>query len=290
MAQQIINLGATGSGAGGDSARTAFEKAIANFAELYIAALPGTAAQKQAARDVFGLGTAATKAAQTGPTDTTAGALMAVGAGGLLGSSGTSVIDEATLKACPGGFHYTTATDMFALAGPLLVSRNNSRGFALHARSSRVTVVTYSPNDGEATQVLPLYHPRNILGTVSQANGLPTGAIFQNFETAAGFVTLYANGDMECRGTFSKTVNLTSVTAVSGGFRCVGETVPLPATFVGPPTVTATNRFPESSYMLDLDVTVISPGTSSFTVSFAAKASLSNQLVACNWVAKGRWY
>lgn len=36
MAQQIINLGATGSGAGGDSARTAFEKAIANFAELYL--------------------------------------------------------------------------------------------------------------------------------------------------------------------------------------------------------------------------------------------------------------
>ncbi len=75
MPQQIINLGATGSGAGGDSARTAFEKAIANFAELYPAALPGTAAQKQAARDMFGLGTAATKAVQTGPTDTTAGAV-----------------------------------------------------------------------------------------------------------------------------------------------------------------------------------------------------------------------
>lgn len=62
MAQQIINLGATGSGAGGDSARTAFEKAIANFAELYIAALPGTAAQKKAARDMFGLGDASTRA------------------------------------------------------------------------------------------------------------------------------------------------------------------------------------------------------------------------------------
>ena len=34
MPQQLINLGAAGSGAGGDSARTAFEKAIANFAEL----------------------------------------------------------------------------------------------------------------------------------------------------------------------------------------------------------------------------------------------------------------
>ena len=62
MPQQVINLGATGSGAGGDSARTAFEKAIANFAELYIAALPGTAAQKQAARNMFGLGDASTRA------------------------------------------------------------------------------------------------------------------------------------------------------------------------------------------------------------------------------------
>lgn len=62
MPQQVINLGATGSGAGGDSARTAFEKAIANFAELYIAALPSTAAQKKAARDMFGLGPAAVAA------------------------------------------------------------------------------------------------------------------------------------------------------------------------------------------------------------------------------------
>lgn len=83
MPQQIINLGATGSGAGGDSARTAFEKAIANFAELYIAALPGTAAQKAAARDVFGLGTAATRAAQTAADDATVNSLLAFGAFGL---------------------------------------------------------------------------------------------------------------------------------------------------------------------------------------------------------------
>lgn len=83
MPQQVINLGATGSGAGGDSARTAFEKAIANFAELYIAALPGTAAQKQAARDVFGLGSAATREAQVNALDGVNGMLLAYGAFGL---------------------------------------------------------------------------------------------------------------------------------------------------------------------------------------------------------------
>lgn len=76
MAKQSINLGATGTGAGGDTVRTALSKVNSNFDELYIAALPGTAAQKQAARDSFGLGSAAQLQAQGSDNDSAIGKVV----------------------------------------------------------------------------------------------------------------------------------------------------------------------------------------------------------------------
>jgi len=101
MAQQLINLGATGTGAGGDSARTAFEKAVANFAELYIAALPGTTAQKAAARAQFGIPTL-----QTGADDLTSGRLA---------------LTDTVRRQLAGGF-YSIYCDRLILLHPLYVS------------------------------------------------------------------------------------------------------------------------------------------------------------------------
>jgi len=122
MAQQIISLGATGSGAGGDSARTAFEKAIANFAELYIAALPGTAAQKQAAREMFGAENASNLTSGTLPDARVSSTLTA---------------DKA-------------------------------------------------------------FRRGNILGTVSQAGGVPAGAIIERGSNANGEYIKWADGTLEC--------------------------------------------------------------------------------------------
>jgi len=101
MAKQVINLGASPSGAGGDDRRSAWVKARANFTELYnwisnlaqaddvATALPaslpvakgGTGGTTQAAaRSGLGLGDAATR-----NVGTAAGQVMGVGAGGLLG-------------------------------------------------------------------------------------------------------------------------------------------------------------------------------------------------------------
>lgn len=122
MAQQLINLGATGSGAGGDSARTAFEKIIANFAELYPAALPGTAAQKAAAREMFGAENASNLTSGTLPDARVSSTLTA---------------DKA-------------------------------------------------------------FRRGNILGTVSQAGGVPTGAIIEIGSNANGWYWRFAGGMQVC--------------------------------------------------------------------------------------------
>ena len=211
MPQQIINLGATGSGAGGDSARTAFEKAIANFAELYIAALPGTAAQKQAARNVFGLGTAATATVQSNATDTTAGALMTVGAFGLGASSAPSEATDCNNLTRPGFYAvggsaanrpaYTTA----AASGLLVLAGGTStRCSQLHfmdsgsSNSSLRVSVRRLANSGWGTWQ-ELYHDGNTLGTVSQSGGVPTGAIIERGSNANGEYVRFADGTQICR-------------------------------------------------------------------------------------------
>ena len=212
MPQQIINLGATGSGAGGDSARTAFEKAIANFAELYIAALPGTAAQKQAARDMFGLGTAATRAVQTGPSDTTANALLANGAHGLGAYAvALSVTGQTTLDAIT----YTSFVRLFsseAASGTAGAPPGASGGVCLTigygATNARQTYWNITSTNRSWTRFMgggvwgawaPEFNASNILGTVSQSGGVPTGAIIERGSNANGEYVRFADGTQICR-------------------------------------------------------------------------------------------
>lgn len=207
MAQQIINLGATGSGAGGDSARTAFEKAIANFAELYPAALPSTAAQKQAARDMFGLGTAATKAAQANATDTTAGALMAVGSHGLGGRSVVAPNDNLNLIAASGFYAVNSATLNIPLAasGSMCLHMEYNTGFAQQILTSRLSdrVWFRRSSSGVWSAWVELFHAGNILGTVSQSGGVPTGAIIEMGANSNGRYTKFAGGLLVCEHSIS---------------------------------------------------------------------------------------
>lgn len=212
MPQQIINLGATGSGAGGDSARTAFEKAIANFAELYIAALPDTPARKQAARDMFGLGTASTRAVQTGPTDATPNALLAVGAFGL-GAKNVSVTPSVGSSGLlsgirENGLYRITSTNPDSPLG-------SSIGQLLHAGQAADYAVQVAfkggaggtgkeafwrnIDAGTASAWQMFYLQSNILGPVSQAAGVPTGALFQNVTNANGTALIFPDGTAICR-------------------------------------------------------------------------------------------
>lgn len=236
MAQQIINLGATGSGAGGDSARTAFEKAIANFAELYIAALPGTAAQKQAARDMFGLGTAATRAAQTGADDATPGAVLLAGAFGWGTLTATTVTDIDAVRpnqivrmaggAAGNPFGATGCTVLTFAEGSgwgwQLASPNGGTSRSTFKYRVKVSSTTWGAWVGA-------YHEGTILGSVSQAAGVPTGAIFERGTNANGDFIKYADGTQEC---WTKT----------SGDATADKIWTFPAQFISPPACFATPR------------------------------------------------
>jgi len=294
MPQQIINLGATGSGAGGDSARTAFEKAMANFAELYIAALPGTAAQKQAARDMFGLGTAATRGVQTGPADTTAGALLANGAHGLgayaiaLVNTGQTTLDAIT---------YTSFVRLFsseAASGTAGTPPGASGGVCLTigygATNARQTYWNITNANRSWTRLMsagtwgawaPEFNASNILGTVSQAGGVPTGAIIERGTNANGEYVRFADGTQICTGRIAIDLSNASV-----------QNIDWPATF--------TSVVP---FSLVIDS---SPGIPSSTIydafqSIAPRADTSTRgrvmvrttapyTIQCLFVAIGRWF
>jgi len=100
MAQQNINLGADGSGAGGDTGRTAFAKAQANFTDLY--------ANKQ---DKSGLGNAAFATVMTSLSDGTAGRLQPVGAFGWGGDAIETATPDALL---PSGAYSVASTTTWA--------------------------------------------------------------------------------------------------------------------------------------------------------------------------------
>lgn len=302
MAQQIINLGATGSGAGGDSARTAFEKAIANFAELYIAALPGTAAQKAAARNMFGLGTAATRDVQTGPADTTAGALLANGAHGLgayaiaLVNTGQTTLDAIT---------YTSFVRLFsseAASGTAGAPPGASGGVCLTigygATNARQTYWNITSANRSWTRFMsagvwsawaPEFNTNNILGTVSQSGGVPTGAIIERGSNANGEYTKYADGTMECW------VVATLSTAINGNMLPTYIWT-FPAAFSAPPVVEVCTSLGAFDNPVDFRSNYIPGqwGNSNNFVNIGARliqghTALSGEWANCKAVAKGRW-
>ncbi len=309
MTQQIINLGATGSGAGGDSARTAFEKAVANFAELYIAALPSTAAQKQAARDMFGLGTAATKAVQTYQIDTTTGALMGVGAFGLgrmldlrntvfeAGSPadvfGKGMVtgfarggpDGLAIPAIPGSdvFGILTAyghwVDAFGAAGAAW------REFRTGGSLSRV--FHQCQTGGAWSQWREVFNTANILGTVSQSSGVPTGAIIERGSNANGEYTRWADGTQICWLVVEETL---AVIDAYGASRYGWRGWTFPAGFSAQPEIAASAR---TTANLLAAVPLDLPGYGSNTScnwAFVDVAGASHTGPArMTFSAKGRW-
>lgn len=291
MAQQTINLGQPGSGAGGDDARTAFVKIMANFGELYPAALPGTAAQKQAARDMFGLGTAATRAVQTGPTDTTANALMAVGAFGLGSVSGgvkpsSDNIDDVSL-AVGVSYRYDASTvgTKPSASGSYVVLRINNIGctqLAFDYSASTVYVRNY------AAAWLPwrkLFHEGNIIGTVSQAGGVPTGAIIERGSNASGEYARYADGTQICWRDFAPiSVAANAASAVIGWS--------YPAGFTAAPLMMtcATVNF---SQHIDAALALCDNGpvhNQSSTRMILRNLSATARDIGLRVVAIGRWY
>jgi hypothetical protein len=76
-----------------------------------------------------------------------------------------------------------------------------------------------------------IYARSNILGTVSQSGGVPTGAVIERGSNVNGRFVKYADGTLICMQEWG--VSLAISTSSFGGFRSVAQTWTYPASFVG---------------------------------------------------------
>jgi len=230
-------------------------------------------------------------ATQSSPTDTTAGALMAVGAFGLGSRAVTSGID------------FNELPTLYPYTGFVPVLTNNLSANAPGSNScfyvqqmfwsggTNVCQIAYPyrmDNDGFWMRTLfngswsqwrRMSHTGNILGTVSHSGGVPTGAIIERGSNANGEYTRYADGTQICWG--ARTLNAVP----AGGSTSVSITFPAafsasPAGAGASPATAEPHRF----------IASISPSGATSAVLACGDLGAGLAAISARWFVIGRWY
>lgn len=123
-----------------------------------------------------------------------------------------------------------------------------------------------------------------LLGTVSEAAGVPTGSILEKGSNANGEYVRFADGTQLCWHEF--TAELAINTALMGGFRSLDMTWTFPAAFAGVPSASA---FPVSFSAFGVTSRTFGSGSSvDFNLtSVTTQASATRRIRA---FAAGRWF
>lgn len=132
------------------------------------------------------------------------GGLMAQGAFGLGGQGTTPPNDDLLLDADNGIYRLTSSnTGVDSASGDILIrgkfgSNNNNRLLLLGAGPliSPVLRLRVQSAFGGWGDTATFFHNQNILGTVSQLDGVPTGAIIERGENANGQYVKFADGSV----------------------------------------------------------------------------------------------
>ncbi|MEO3879259.1 hypothetical protein [Rheinheimera fenheensis] len=140
------------------------------------------------------------------PADTTAGRLLKVGDGGLLAvEMGAGLILTAvdiTLNRPSGKYRYANncLNKPDGTNGFIEVTSRNSDTYTIRAVTDIGRVFEYTVISGSIIRGgwRPVYTNYDILGTVAQSGGIPTGAIIERGANANGEYVKYADGTMIC--------------------------------------------------------------------------------------------
>ena len=229
--------------------------------------------------DVSGLitGTAVTQARD----DTTANRLLKVGDFGIGGVSAAATLSNIDSYTSPIGV-FTSSN--VSTAGTLLTGSTGADTLLnLHCSPNQTTqIVSVSNAAGHlwhrrstgSTSWNPwrrLYDFSNVLGTVSQTAGVPTGALIESGSNANGFFTRFASGMMICRNSLT----MSAGAAVTWTF---------PSVFAEAPTVTGTAIGTVLSAVMQDTVATTT------TVALSARdAASARRADVVHLVAIGRW-
>ncbi|MEG1625134.1 phage tail protein [Pseudomonas sp.] len=126
----------------------------------------------------------------------------------------------------------------------------------------------------------------DIVGTVSQSGGVPTGAIYEQGSNANGHYIKFASGAMICWGTATYTGGITS--SAGGHFTSsAGQTITWPVTFVGTAPIEISGGVTEGAYRvicIPYRANVVN-GVITFQLYVSSTAD-----VVFSWKAIGRWF
>lgn len=140
------------------------------------------------------------------------------------------------------------------------------------------------------TAALPAntYVKGNILGTVSQTAGVPTGAIIETGSNANGSYTKWADGTMICSGSYA--LGSIAMTSASGALftNVTGTTArTFAATFIAAPICQVTLGSSGGNVFMSSDLTVTTTTVGGF---FFYTVASSTQTLKLHITAVGRWF
>lgn len=241
-----------------------------------------------AGRAALALGNAATRTVQTSPTDTTDGALMAVGAFGLgTNSAQTATGDVNGLRLggifAPVSQANTPTTECVIWSGG---RANGARAaqFAIdHGLIPKAWVRGYNGGRTAGTEWgswYELYHRGNIVGTVSQTSNIPTGAVIERGSNANGEYVKFADGTMMCF--FVKPVGLLTQSAYNQ------RRYTWPATFAVAPTVSVSIAGGLGTAGEWITLSAEDSSTSGFICVLLTSSTIASPSLYV--IATGRWY
>lgn len=231
------------------------------------------------------------------PIDATAGRLLKTGDFGLGAVQAPDIpdLDDPTL---PGGAYRTLqATPGTYPAGAgtlghvLVLKHEAGSGFQFFlpvgdsASADRIFSRVYDPAAGTWRAWQTAYSTATALGQVSQANGLPTGALIETGSNANGSYTRFADGTQICR----HTLEITDITSVAGAiFTTAAEAVwTFPVAFAATDALCVSTGGPRDAGALWARGRAIDAQSAGIRV-FAANSTSVTQTVELQ--ATGRWF
>ena len=124
-----------------------------------------------------------------------------------------------------------------------------------------------------------------IVGTVSQAGGMPTGAIMESGSNANGDYTKFADGTLICR--LSRVDNVAISGSFSGGFLSASQTWTYPLPFLSAPTVSVNGRM---ASVVTWAISDGAAGVSLFGYYHFSLVSRNAGNIPTHLIAIGRWF
>jgi hypothetical protein len=140
-----------------------------------------------------------------------------------------------------------------------------------------------------ALQTAGAFGKSNILGTVSQLAGVPTGAVIEYNSNANGAYVKWADGTMICTATIDNSTM--AVTSAIGSIFQAGQeaTWTYPATFVGTPLVFPSPNRNDGSVIFGVFMRLIT-GTSAQYRLWSATSYAAGNVKYTQLLAMGRWF